>query len=141
MPIPVKLGEVLNEMDVPDEEWTVYLNKRTGELVTVTPEEVGLVDDPSELEGAPDYLALPSKFEIHEWSILERFARSRSDEAHCIKLERAIHGRGAFRSFHDAIDDLGLRDEWYSFRDSALEDIAVSWLELNGIPFERGRRD
>jgi hypothetical protein len=32
-------------MDVPDDDWAAYLNRRTGELVTITGEEARLVDD------------------------------------------------------------------------------------------------
>ena len=156
MAIPVKLSEVVGEMDVPNEEWTVYLNRRTGEMVTVTPDDERLLDDPSALEDAPDwqlaqlpkyrqairsddYLALPDKFEIHEWSIMERFVRSVDDDGHRDKLDCAIHRHGAFGRFRDALHDLGLREEWYRFRDRALEEIAVTWLEENDIPFERDR--
>ena len=41
---PVSLQSVVNEMDVLGEEWTAYINKKTGELVTVTEEEASIVD-------------------------------------------------------------------------------------------------
>ena len=39
---PVTLQSVVNEMDVLGEEWTAYINKKTGELVTVTEEEANI---------------------------------------------------------------------------------------------------
>ena len=33
MPLPVKLKDVVNEMDVLGDEWTAYLNRKTGELI------------------------------------------------------------------------------------------------------------
>ena len=49
------------------------------------------------------------------------------------QLERALHGRGAFRMFKDTVHRLGLQDAWYAFRDRALREIAIDWCEANGI--------
>ena len=42
MPIPVKLSEVVDEMSMSGDEISTYLNRVTGEMVTVTAEENGL---------------------------------------------------------------------------------------------------
>ena len=76
-------------------------------------------------------------FEIHEWSIMERFAGSLEGAEQRGRLDRGLHGRGAFRCFKEALSDLGLRDAWFRFRDEALEHIAATWLEDHGVPFER----
>ena len=152
----VKLSKVVAEMDVPNDEWAVYLNPRTGEMVTVTPEDKQLLNDPSTFGDAPDwqleqlpgirqavesdeFLVLPDKFEIHEWSIMDRFVRSIDDDTQREILDRAIHRRGAFGRFRDALCDLGRRDEWHRFRNRAFEEIAITWLEDNKVPFERDR--
>jgi len=83
---------------------------------------------------------LPGKFEIHEWSIMERFARSLTDAAESDELDAALHGRGAFRRFKDAAHRLGIADEWYQFRQTALEEIATEFLEAHGIAFHREPR-
>ena len=44
MPLPVKLKDVVNEMDVLGDEWTAYLNRKTGELFTITEEEAEAED-------------------------------------------------------------------------------------------------
>jgi hypothetical protein len=82
-----------------------------------------------------DFLALPDKFEIHEWAIMERFANSQVDEARRDELLDAIHGAGAFRSFRSAVRRLRFEQEWFSFRQSAFEGIALRWLEAHGISF------
>jgi hypothetical protein len=48
-----------------------------------------------------------------------------------------IRGSGAFRRFKDAIRRHGIEDEWYQFRDQALEEIAIEWLESNGIAYTK----
>ena len=83
-------------MDQWSDEATAYINRKTGELITLTHEELALAEDPEQAEDAPqwqkdllpkaqevlafgDFIPMPSKFEIHEWSIMERFAQSLTD--------------------------------------------------------------
>jgi len=120
----------------------------------LTHEEIALAEDPDEAAevaewqkdllpkaqevlASQDFIPLPGKFEIHEWSIMERFARSLTDTAASDELEAAVHGRGAFRRFKDAVHRLGIADEWYRFREAALEEIAIGFLEAHGIAFHR----
>jgi len=148
---PVSLQSVVNEMDVLGEEWTAYINKKTGELVTVTEEEANIIDAGGEddefipdwqreilpkvrevLE-SDDFVALPDKFEIHEYSIMERFCLSLSDEGLQDELLHAIRGSSAFRRFKDAIHRKEIQDDWYRFRDESIKDIAIDFLESEGI--------
>ena len=150
---PVSLKSVVNEMDVLGEEWTAYISKKTGELVTVTEEEAIIVDAGGEddefipdwqRETLPkvrevlesdDFVALPDKFEIHEYSIMERFCLSLSDEELQDELLYAIRGSGAFRRFKDAIYRKEIQDDWYRFRNEALKRVATDFLESEGIPW------
>jgi hypothetical protein len=141
-------------MDVFSDEHTAYINRRTGELITLTHEELALAEDPAAAEEAPqwqqellpkarevleseDFLPLSSKFEIHEWSIMERFADSRPDATENEELLTALHGRGAFRRFKDTLQRLGIAEEWYRFREAAFEEIAIEYLEANEITYSR----
>jgi len=150
----VSLRDVIDEMEIMSDEAKAYINRKTGELITVTDEMFALAEDPDEAEDAPDwqkallpkvrevaasedFIPLPGKFEIHEWSIMERFARSLTDASVRDDIDSALHGRGAFRRFKDVVHRLGLADEWYRFRDAALAEIAVDFLEANGIEFRR----
>lgn len=150
----VSLRDVVEQMDQWSDEATAYINRKTGELITLTHEELALAEDPDEALDAPqwqkdllpkaqevlasgDFIPLPSKFDIHEWSIMERFAQSLTDTAASDELDAAIHGRGAFRRFKDAVHRLGIENEWYRFRESALEEIASEFLEEHGIAYQR----
>jgi hypothetical protein len=154
MAVIVSLRDVIEEMDLMSDEATAYMNRKTGELITLTQEELALAEDLDEVEDAPqwqkdllpkaqevlgseDFIPLPGKFEIHEWSIMERFARSLTDAAVSDELDAAVHGRGAFRRFKDAVHRLGIADEWYRFREAALEEIAIEFLEAHGIAYHR----
>ena len=157
MAVIVSLSDVIEQMELTTDEATAYINRKTGELITLTDEEMALAQDPDEAAEAPqwqkdllpkarevmaseDYIPLPSKFEIHEWSIMERFAQSLTDAAMSDELDAALHGRGAFRRFKDAVHRLKIADEWYRFRDAALEEIAIEFLEAHGIAYHREPR-
>ena len=144
-------------MDLPSDGWTAYLNRRTGELVDVTDEELRLAEadhEPSDLPDeqdeevskarevleSEDFLALPGKLEIHEYSIIERFCLEVEDPGVRETLLRAIRGAGAFRRFRDVIHESGMAEAWYAYRQQALEEIAAEWLEANEIAFSREKR-
>ena len=153
----VSLRDVLDEMELSSDEATGYINRKTGEIITLTDEVVALTEDPDAAADAPqwqkdllpkarevlaseDFIPLPSKFEIHEWAIMERFAQSLKDAAVSDELDAALHGRGAFRRFKDTVQRLGIADEWYRFRETALEEIAIEFLEAHGIAYQRESR-
>jgi len=83
-----------------------------------------------------DWLALPGKFDVHEWSIMEQFAHSIENERLRRDLLDAIHGPGAFRYFRDTIDRYGMKDAWFDYKALALEKIAIGWLEEHNIEYE-----
>jgi hypothetical protein len=150
---PVSLRAVVDEMDILSDSMTSYINTKTGELFTVGEEEMNIVEQGTEddkfipewqkdilpkvrevLE-SEDFIALPDKFEIHEYSIMERFCLSISDDTTQDELLHAIRGSGAFRRFRDEIYRMDIEDDWYRFRGQALKRIAVDFLEGEGIEF------
>lgn len=160
--LPVSLRAVVAEMDVLNEEWTAYVNRLTGELITVTDEDARAAEDEVDEEideefdddefpdgetdelakvrevlASEDFLALPSKFDIDEYGIMERFCEQVEDPGLRDELLRAIRGSGAFRRFKSLAQLRGAIDAWYTFRNGALEDIAAEWLDANGIPYIR----
>ncbi len=50
-------------------------------------------------------------------------------------LYSLIKGSGAFRRFKDAIYRYGIEDEWHSYRNNALKEIAIEWRREHGIEF------
>jgi len=148
---PVSLKSVVNEMDVFGDQMTACINKKTGELFTVTEDEANIIEEGNEddefipewqketlpkvrdILESDDFVPLPDCFEIHEYSIMERFCRSLQDEGLQDELLQAIRGSGAFRYFKDVIHRTGIQDGLYGFRDEALKEIATAFLEMEGI--------
>jgi hypothetical protein len=150
----VSVQDVIQEMDMQTDEDEGYLNKRTGELITLSAEDLSAVEDDLDIDDYPDwykevikkakevvgsdeYLTLPSKYEIHEYRIMEKFCYSMQDQDMGDKLLDAIKGPGAFRRFKDAIRLLDIEEEWARYRQGELEKIAIDWLEEHGIPYSR----
>lgn len=151
MTVVVKLEDVLEAMDLP-QEWQSYLDPETGEVVTVSEEDQHALEDDRELPVLPEWqqesisrirrvldsgraLALPDSFDIHEWDLMRKFSVTVEDPDHRGELLDALHGSGAFRLFKSTTARLGLRDQWFEYRDRALRQIARDWLEAHEIPY------
>src|SRR5262249_21724032 len=134
------------------DEQSSFLNLTTGEVVSITDEELRAAENDEPLEDFPEwqhdairiakdivetdhYVLLPDRFEIHEYQIMERFCLSIDDEDMRDDLCDAIRGRGAFGRFKDRMQWDGMPEEWYRYRDAALREIAVAWCEEQGIPY------
>ena len=90
-----------------------------------------------EIVNSDEWTQLPSKFDIHEYHIMEEFGRSIEDPELRDNLLHAIRGSGAFGRFRYALDIFVLREAWFDFRAAEFERIAVEWLEENGIAYTR----
>lgn len=144
MPLPVNLREAADLMGAAPDNWTAYVNRKTGEVVMLPEDEFALDIGPEfdemlaearAVEESEDFVALPDKYEIHEYAIMERFCYSLDDERLGDRLARAIQGRGAFRRFKDQIHRDGIEQDWYAYREAALKKIAADFLEAEGIAF------
>ncbi len=80
------------------------------------------------------FLELPSKYDIHEYGIIEAFCEELPDRLQD-EFFSCIHGSGAFRRFKDALDRHDLSEDRYRFRDEALKEIAIEWCEGNAVQF------
>ena len=55
MTLPVSLKAVIAEMDTFSEEFRPYLNQHTGELITLSLEEIHAVEQNDEIDDLPDW--------------------------------------------------------------------------------------
>jgi len=155
---PVKLQDIINEMEMQMDEYHTYLNTETSEIITLSSEELRIAEESEEdddflkypewqrdsINEALDvimnwtngkYIELPDKWDIHEYNIMEAFCGSVSNDKISNVLYSAIKGRGAFRRFKDAVYKHNLEDSWYKFLYEALRKLAVEWCEENGISY------
>jgi hypothetical protein len=98
------------------------------EVVSVTTEELRAAEEEAPLDDFPEwqhdalriardivetdhYLPLPDRFEMHEYSLMERFCHSVDDDDMRADLCGAIRGRVAFRRFKDRMQWYGMAEE------------------------------
>jgi len=152
----VSLRELVDELKIVTDEQHVFLNKITGKVVMLTEEDISTVESGDDTEERQDweqdvfeqakevsssgnYLELPSKFDIHEYKIIERFCLDFPDERISDELLDEIRGSGAFRRFNDAVYKYGIEQDWFKFQDEAFKEIVISWLESNNISYSEDR--
>ena len=150
MAVVLSLKRVAEELDLVHDEVTVYLDTRTVEFVAMGTEEMLAAESEEDPGHYPEwqresilkarevleshaFIPLPSKFDIHEWDFMRQFCLSVDKEDLREDLLDAIHGTGAFRRFRLLIDRYDLEQAWYRFRLGVLQEIAVEWLEENGL--------
>jgi hypothetical protein len=152
MGVVIALRDIVDAIESQSNEGEAYLDPETGEIVQVSEDELALVEDEVadgdlpqwQREAMPRirealesdrFLALPDRFEVHEWAIMERFSLEQNERARKVLIS-AIHGSGAFRHFRGAVERLGLLDAWYRYRQEAIEQIARDWLEEHKLAYK-----
>lgn len=135
----INLNVVLDAIEMADDNYTYFLDKETGESVFLADEVITGLDNEGleeEIDANPQrYLKLPTKFEIHEYHIMETFIRTFQGSRQQDLLERAIQGRGAFTRFKVAVDELGLEKKWFKYEAEAYKKIAIEWCRNHEIEF------
>jgi Uncharacterised protein family (UPF0158) len=154
MPATVQLRDIIDALEMQFEESVPYLDLDTGQVVTVSEDlRSKAEEDGDEEPHLPDwqrdewetakqvvsterFIPLPTKFDVHEWEIMQDFSRSVGSDGIREDLLRAIHGAGAFRNFKDTVRRLGIESAWFAFRADALRQVAIDWCEENQIAWE-----
>ena len=49
------------------------------------------------------------------------------------KLLTSLRGKGAFRRFKDTVFYLGIREDWFAYRDKQFREIAERWCVDNNL--------
>ncbi|OQB12475.1 MAG: GTP pyrophosphokinase [Firmicutes bacterium ADurb.Bin193] len=131
----VYLEDVAEEMQMTNDESSIYYNTETGEFVYYS--EYYSDDDIDPVEFEEDkYISLPSQHDIGEYDMMEHFADNVRDNRKRELLLVALEGKGAFRRFKDTLDRVDLREEWYHHRDKAYIEVAREWCVKNEISYK-----
>jgi len=154
MAIRVKLDDIIEGLESQSDESHSFLDKRTGKVVSISDEEMQAAEDDEPIEDYPDwqqglvriakeiveetgdYIALPIKFDINEYRIMERFCLSLDDDEMSETFYNLIKGSGAFGRFKNAIHEYDIADDWYKYRNDALKEIAIEWCQEKGVEFD-----
>jgi hypothetical protein len=154
MAAKVKLTDLIEALELAADETSYYLDRETGKVHLLTDDDLRLAEDDEEQDDLPDwqreqvelarkivadegkrYLDLPSKFDVHDWEIMDRFSLSIEDAPTREDLHRSIRGAGAFRMFKRLLDEYDLWDAWNRFQQAELRQMAIEWCEENGLEY------
>ena len=128
----VSLDAIAEALDWVDDETSVYYNTETGEIIMYNENWDNEDIDIDEIDYDDKYIVLPDQYELNEYHMMEAFAYDHNDD----RLITALQGRGAFRRFKDTVDDVGLRTEWFEFRDNCYRSRAEDWCRAHGLKWE-----
>ena len=155
MAAKARLKDIVDELEMQFDEYLSFLNRDTGEVASVSRELLSAAEEDS--EEAPDlpkwqepewelakqivstdsFLRLPTKYDIHEWEIMEDFTNSAVMPSKIREeLQYAIHGAGAFRHFKATVRRHDIEEAWFAFRTESLREIAIDWCEEHEIAWE-----
>ena len=150
----VKLEDVIEHLELSNEENKSYLNKSTGEIHLIPDEvesyleeedsdeddlpewEIEIIPIAKDILANPDkYIQFPNQFDINEYSIMERFSLSITEEKLKDAIYSSLKGSGAFRKFKNIINEFGIEDKWYKYKDGELKEFAIEWCKENNLEF------
>jgi hypothetical protein len=157
MDAEVKLDVIIEALEMADDSISSYLDVETGEVRSITEEEFDLAADPQTVIGdlpnwqreavklarsiqeqeGKRYRALPGKFDVHEWAIMDRFSETLRDAHMRNDFYGGIRGAGAFRLFKRLLTEYNLWDAWNRFKQGELRQMAIQWCVENGITFRQ----
>lgn len=153
--IPVKIDALVDELEVQIDDTFTYINTQTGEVITLSREEIRAAEDEIPLERFPEwqkenirqaikiiedeegvYVDYTLRNEYNEYEIMEEFIGSIDDELIRGELYEAIRGRGAFRRFKDAINDHDIDKRWYKYRNNKIRELVKEWCKDHNIDIQ-----
>ena len=111
----IKLQDIVDVLETATDEQSQYLDKRTGEIVLLTAEDLEAAEEDELVSNYPDwqresilkarevlgssqdyFLALPDQFEINEYQIMADFAHEFEDRTIGQRFVPADQGLGCF---------------------------------------------
>ena len=157
MAAEVELDVIIEALEMADDSISSYLDVETGEVHSITEEEFDLAEDPqTAIEDLPNwqreavtlarsiqkqedkrYMALPDKFDVHQWAMMDRFSMTLRDAQVRNDFHGGIRGAGAFRLFKHLLTEYDLWDAWNRFKQVELRQMAIQWCEENSVTFRQ----
>ena len=157
MAAEVELDVIIEALEMADDSISSYLDVETGEVHSITEEEFDLAEDAqTAMEDLPNwqreavmlarsiqkqegkrYVALPDKFDVHEWAMMDRFSMTLRDAQMRNDFHGGIRGAGAFRLFKHLLTEYNLWDAWNRFKQVELRQMAIEWCKENGITYRQ----
>lgn len=148
----VSLKDLIEAVEGQPDTITSYLDRNTGKVHSICEEAFLIaagalpwnlvpewqqeeVERARIISGSESYLALPTAWDVHEWSIMRDFCATITDDRMRADCFSAIQGRGAFRCFKRELGHHGLWEAWDQFRRAAIRELVIEWCQRHGVAF------
>ena len=137
----ILLKQVIQAIEEASEVFTSFWDTKTGKTVYLAdPLMTDLTEDDKALAAATEdiperFLRFPTKYEIHQYRIMEDFIDQLSPGRAQEELAHAIRGKGAFRRFKQSVRYHGLEQRWYDYQAEAYRELAIRWCEGKGLEY------
>ena len=141
---PVKLDDLVSEIELQIDDTFTFINTKTGEVITLMREELGAAEDEKPLEKFPEwqreniekaicviededgvYVDFTLRNDFNEYEIMEELIVSHKDQNIREELYESIQGRGAFRRFKDGIIEHGVDKQWYKYKENKIKESVI----------------
>lgn len=140
-PKTVYLEDIADAFEECMDGWVQFLDTRTGEIVALSEDPYMACEEDQELleeiDETDDYVRLPNQYELHEKSIMEKFAYESGNKRVSEVLFDALRRRHPYRCFKDKINDLGISQIYYDYRNRTYINIAEEWCRNHHVPYRR----
>jgi predicted nucleotidyltransferase len=146
------MAELMAAFEDASLEMHYYLDWETGQVIMLSDEELGYVDEPPDydlldwqqemvkqakeiwLDDGKRYISVPEADSHSAYRDMEVFIATVEDQHLSELLWVAIRGRGAFRRFKDVLYDYPReRERWFEFSDAQVRRRVLDWLNFEGI--------
>ena len=140
-PKTVYLEDIADAFEECMDGWAQFLDTRTGEIVALSEDPYMACEEDQELweeiDETDDYVRLPNQYELHEKSIMEKFAYEIGNQRVSEVLFDALRRRHPYRCFKDKINDLGISQIYYDYRNRTYINTAEEWCRNYHVPYRR----
>ena len=151
MPTSAVLDDLIDALEEQSDSLFAFVDRHTGEVFLISEESLALTEaDPETIAMLPDwqkeeavravliettdrYLALPDRFDVNEWNIMNEFCHEVKRDQIRAALLKAVQGNHPFRRFKEQIATHDLWEDWNRFRRQAFGEIIRDWSEENGV--------
>ena len=137
----VYLEDIADAFEECMDGWAQFLDTRTGEIVALSEDPYMACEEDQELwkeiDETDDYVRLPNQYELHEKSIMEKFAYESGNKRVSEVLFDALRRRHPYRCFKDKINDLGISQIYYDYRNRTYINTAEEWCRNYHVPYRR----
>ena len=140
-PKTVYLEDIADAFEECMDGWAQFLDTRTGEIVALAEDPYIACEEDQELweeiDETEDYVRLQNQYELHEKRIMEKFAYEIGNQRVSEVLFDALRRRRPYRCFKDKINDLGISQIYYDYRNRTYINIAEEWCRNYHVPYRR----